>query len=106
MPATTASAASDRRGEPAATPAVVGPARVVGVAEEHRVVEVEDEPAGSAAENAELPARQELALQDHRVESRRARASWRSRRADAASEPLAGQRPARRSSAGANARIR
>ena len=59
---------SDRAGEPCRPLAAVGTSAVVGVAEQDRVVEVEDQAARPPAQLGELPARQELALEDYALE--------------------------------------
>jgi hypothetical protein len=59
-------------GETARPTATFWAARVVGIPIEDRVVEVEDQVARRSAQSPELPRAQQLALQDHRVELRRA----------------------------------
>ena len=66
LPAMTASAAPDGV-EANARRAGRSDRDVVGVAEEDRVVEVEDQTARMPAEDRELPGGQQLALEDHRV---------------------------------------
>jgi hypothetical protein len=54
-------------GEPASTSPVVESSRRIGIAEEDRVVEVENEASRGSPKRAEVPSRKQFALKDHRV---------------------------------------
>ena len=95
----------DRLGETPEATAAVRPTRIVRIAIEDGVVEIEDEVANGAAQDAELPCRQEFALQDHGVEPLRA-----AELEDRANVPLSSPSQVRDQpaswSAGAKARMR
>ena len=86
---------ADRLREPPGPPAAVRTRAIVRIAEEDGVVEVEDEVPRSAAQRAQLPARQELALQNHRVELRGPAKLQASRKNAPRSNPSQRQRPTR-----------
>ena len=82
---------ADRLREPPGPPATLGTAPIVGVAKLDGVVEIVDQVPRTAAQCAQLPARQEFALQDHRVELLRP-AELEGTKQRASIEPFTGQR--------------
>jgi len=62
-------AASHERGEAPRSTRTVAPLGRVGIAQENRIVEVEEEHPGGPPQERQLPGRQELALKDNQVRS-------------------------------------